>query len=131
MARAGYCSACGQNVYQNADGSCVNGHAATYVSNTYEVPGAIPAPGSASPGPAPFVKSTAASATSVYGKETWKGATLTVDSHVVQADKTTSDVAVRLGDESGAWKVQSLTSDGQTIPFDAGGFKAFVDAANK
>lgn len=45
MARAGYCSACGQNVYVNADGSCVNGHAATYVSNTYEVPGAVPAAG--------------------------------------------------------------------------------------
>lgn len=246
---------CGQNVYLNADGSCVNGHAATYVSNTYEVPGAVPAgPGTSTPAPytpqaaaAPpkkrhtglvialvivgvlllcgcgiggfflfgasslsssssspseptasaiekaqlktalslvkamakgdaelmkslmpaatvvampaefwtaFVESTAESASSVYGKETWKGATITVatqsnkgpgtmtlkisstdpdsvDIHTVLGDKTTSDVVVKVGDEGGKWKVLSLTSEGTTIPFDAEGFKAFIEAANQ
>jgi hypothetical protein len=44
MARAGYCSACGNYVFLRADGGCGNGHGPEYVSNPYEVPEA-PAPG--------------------------------------------------------------------------------------
>jgi len=44
MARAGYCSACAQNVYVDTDGGCVNGHPASYVTNVYDVPDAAPAP---------------------------------------------------------------------------------------
>jgi hypothetical protein len=44
MARAGYCSACGNYVFLRADGGCGNGHGPEYVSNPYEVPDA-PAPG--------------------------------------------------------------------------------------
>ncbi len=50
MARAGYCSACAQNVYLTADGGCVNGHPASYVTNAYDVADAVPA---AAPAPAP------------------------------------------------------------------------------
>lgn len=49
MAKAGYCSQCGENVYLNPDGSCTKGHGADCVSNAYEVPDA-PAP---APAPAP------------------------------------------------------------------------------
>ncbi|MDO8915483.1 MAG: hypothetical protein Q7W16_05315 [Coriobacteriia bacterium] len=250
MARAGYCSACGQNVYLGADGSCVNGHAAEYVSNSYAVPDGAPAtvPPVAAPYTTPvtaaapkkkrtgliialvivgllllcgcgvgvfvfiaasssdsssstsepvatatekaklttalsfvksmakgdaelmksvmpaetlsaipdefwtaFVESTAASASSVYGKETWKGATLTIDAQsnqgsgtvtlkisatdpdsidlqTVRADKSTTDSVMKLGQEGGAWKVLSFSSGAETIPFDAAGLQAFIDS---
>jgi len=44
MARAGYCSACGNYVFVRPDGSCGNGHGPQYVSNPYEVPDAQPQP---------------------------------------------------------------------------------------
>jgi hypothetical protein len=40
MARAGYCSACGNYVFVRPDGGCGNGHGPEYVSNPYEVPDA-------------------------------------------------------------------------------------------
>jgi hypothetical protein len=54
MARAGYCSACRNYVFLNADGGCGNGHGAEYVSNHYEVPepGAPPQPAYQPPQPA-------------------------------------------------------------------------------
>ena len=36
MATAGWCASCGAYVYCNADGSCVNGHPATGVTNHYD-----------------------------------------------------------------------------------------------
>jgi len=36
MAKAGYCSECGANVWLREDGSCQNGHPATAVSGVYE-----------------------------------------------------------------------------------------------
>jgi hypothetical protein len=42
MARAGYCSACGNYVFLRPDGGCSNGHGAEYVSNQYDVPDATP-----------------------------------------------------------------------------------------
>ncbi len=44
MAKAGYCSACGQNVYLNETGACPNGHGPECVSGVYDVPAASPAP---------------------------------------------------------------------------------------
>lgn len=42
MARAGYCSACGNYVFLRPDGGCGNGHGPEYVSNPYDVPDAAP-----------------------------------------------------------------------------------------
>jgi hypothetical protein len=36
MAKAGFCAQCGANVWLAEDGSCVNGHDATQISNVYE-----------------------------------------------------------------------------------------------
>jgi hypothetical protein len=44
MARAGYCSECGTNVWLDADGSCVSGHPASCVSDAYEVVQPWPVP---------------------------------------------------------------------------------------
>lgn len=68
MARAGYCAACAQNVYLNADGTCVNGHAAEQVSNPYDVADEPVAPAPTAPtvaapavsAPAPTVAAPAA-----------------------------------------------------------------------
>jgi len=251
MARAGYCSACGRNCYVNADGSCASGHAATYISNVYEVPDAVPAHaapvvGYAAPetceppkkkrtglvvalvivallllcgcgiggfllfaasssdsddakptasasalaaedkakleaglslvksmakGDAELMKSvmpaatvsampadfwasfasTAASGASVLGKETWDSDSLTIDTQSnqgpgtitlrisdtdplaiavrsVKGDASTTDSTIKLGDEGGTWKVLALTSGENTIPFDAEGLKAFLEA---
>lgn len=37
MPRAGFCSACGANVWLNADGSCEKGHPASCISDPYDV----------------------------------------------------------------------------------------------
>jgi hypothetical protein len=265
MARAGYCSACAQNVYLNADGGCVNGHAAEYVTNVYEVADAAPAasaPPAAAPYPVPvvppvaspyaapvappkkkrtgliialviigllllcgcgigvfvvmaanfsdsatpsassssgptvsatekakleaalafvkgitkgeaelvksvmpaatlaampadfwtsFVESTAAGAASTLGKETWKGASVTIDAqaaggpgtmtlsisatdpntvqlHNVRADKTTNDSTIELVDEEGAWKVLAFSNGENRLPFGAEALKAYIEA---
>jgi hypothetical protein len=36
MAKAGWCAQCGANVWLAEDGSCVNGHEASEISNVYE-----------------------------------------------------------------------------------------------
>lgn len=36
MAKAGYCSQCGQNVWLTADGSCSQGHGSECISNVYD-----------------------------------------------------------------------------------------------
>lgn len=38
MARAGFCDECSANVWVAEDGSCVNGHPASSVSNIYDTP---------------------------------------------------------------------------------------------
>lgn len=43
MAKAAYCSACGQNVYVADDGTCPQGHGPEYLSNYYEAPDMSPA----------------------------------------------------------------------------------------
>jgi hypothetical protein len=59
MARAGFCTDCGGNVYLNeATGGCVNGHGPECISGVYEVgparpPTAAPVPTPAPPAPAP------------------------------------------------------------------------------
>lgn len=40
MARAGYCSTCGNYVFLRPDGGCANGHGQECVSNPYDVPDA-------------------------------------------------------------------------------------------
>lgn len=42
MARAGYCSTCGENVYLTPTGGCPKGHGPECVSNVYEAPDAAP-----------------------------------------------------------------------------------------
>ncbi|MDO9108382.1 MAG: hypothetical protein Q7U89_05255 [Coriobacteriia bacterium] len=44
MPRAGYCSACGTNVWLRDDGVCQNGHAAEQISQTYEAETPLPEP---------------------------------------------------------------------------------------
>jgi hypothetical protein len=277
MARAGYCSACAQNVYLDAAGGCVNGHAAEYVTNVYEVPDAAPvpvapapvapapvvsAPPVAAPYPVPavppmappyaapvappkkkrtgliialviigllllcgcgigtviffasnssessssssssssepavsatekakletalvfvksmvkgdaelmksvmpaatvaampaefwtsFVDSTAASAATTLGKETWDGASVTIEGqsdqgpgtmelsisttepnaallHNVRADKSTNDSTIELVEEDGAWKVLSFASGDNKVPFEVEALKAYIEA---
>jgi hypothetical protein len=36
MAKAGFCAQCGSNVWLAEDGTCVNGHDASQISNVYE-----------------------------------------------------------------------------------------------
>lgn len=49
MARAGYCSGCGNYVFLRADGGCSNGHGPESISNPYEVPEAGAAPAAPQP----------------------------------------------------------------------------------
>lgn len=51
MAKAGYCAQCSANVWVAEDGSCMNGHPASAVSNVYETDTPPPAP---TPRPAPY-----------------------------------------------------------------------------
>lgn len=52
MAKAGYCSGCGGNVWLTADGRCPNGHGSECVSGVYEA-GATAPPPVAYPQPVP------------------------------------------------------------------------------
>jgi hypothetical protein len=58
MARAGYCSGCGNYVFLRPDGGCANGHGPEYISGPYEVPdaGAAPAPAPAYQQPPAYVQ---------------------------------------------------------------------------
>lgn len=58
MARAGFCSACGANVWLTPEGGCSNGHGPEFVSGSYETDPPTPAP-------APTPAQAAASATPV------------------------------------------------------------------
>ena len=52
MGKAGYCTACGQNVYLTAGGECTNGHPANCITGVYETPeGANLLPDTPMPGP--------------------------------------------------------------------------------
>lgn len=55
MARAGYCSECGTNVWLAEDGSCTNGHSDSCVSNVYETAPPPLQPTPAKPGVATWV----------------------------------------------------------------------------
>ncbi len=43
MAKAAYCSECGENVYLTADGTCPKGHGTEALSNEYDAPEPPPA----------------------------------------------------------------------------------------
>jgi hypothetical protein len=98
-----------------------------------------------------FVESTAAGAASTLGKETWKGASVTIDAqaaggpgtmtlsisatdpsmvqlHNVRADKSTNDSIIELVDEDGAWKVLSFSNGDNKLPFEAEALKAYIEA---
>lgn len=71
MARAGYCSECGQNVYLDDSGACANGHGADCVSAEYDIADQPPAPAAPAEAPvyAPAPAYTPAPVTSVPAKK--------------------------------------------------------------